>query len=76
MPTVSSSKDKGKAKMIKPEVPIKRKEYMKIDEEYARKLEAKEQEETRLNRAQQDEEANNSWDNMQAMMDADRLLAK
>nr|GEX86633.1 hypothetical protein [Tanacetum cinerariifolium] len=31
---------------------------------------------TRLSRAQQDEEANNSWDNIQAMMDADRLLAK
>nr|GEV19078.1 hypothetical protein [Tanacetum cinerariifolium] len=46
------------------------------DEEYARKLEAKKQEATRLSRAQQDEEANNYWDNMQAMMDADRLLAK
>nr|GEW03135.1 hypothetical protein [Tanacetum cinerariifolium] len=68
--------DKGKAKMIEPEVPIKRKEQMRIDEEYARKLEVEEQEAPRLSRAQQDEEANNSWDNMQAMMDADRLLAK
>nr|GEU65552.1 hypothetical protein [Tanacetum cinerariifolium] len=49
---------------------------MRIDEEYARKLEAEEQEAARLSRAQQDEEANNSWDNIQAMMDADRLLAK
>nr|GEW11153.1 putative ribonuclease H-like domain-containing protein [Tanacetum cinerariifolium] len=32
--------DKGKDKMIEPEVPIKRKEQMRIDEEYARKLEA------------------------------------
>nr|GEW01035.1 hypothetical protein [Tanacetum cinerariifolium] len=30
----------------------------------------------RLSRAQQDEEANNSWDNIQAMIDADRLLAE
>nr|GEU62812.1 glutamic acid-rich protein-like [Tanacetum cinerariifolium] len=43
IPTVSSSKDKGKAKMIEPEVPIKKKEHMRIDEEYARKLEAGEQ---------------------------------
>nr|GEU90410.1 hypothetical protein [Tanacetum cinerariifolium] len=67
---------RAKAKMIEPEVPIKRKEQMRIDEEYVRKLEAEEQEAARLSRAQQDEEASNSWDNMQAMMDADRLLAK
>nr|GEV08407.1 xylulose kinase-1 [Tanacetum cinerariifolium] len=50
---------KGKAKMIEPEVPIKKKDQMRIDEEYARKLEAKEQEAAMLSRAQQDEEANN-----------------
>nr|GEW51775.1 copia protein [Tanacetum cinerariifolium] len=60
IPTVSSSKDKGKAKMIEPEVPIKKKDQMRIDEEYARKLEAKEQEAARLSKAHQDEEANNS----------------
>nr|GFD08508.1 hypothetical protein [Tanacetum cinerariifolium] len=60
IPTVSSSKDKGKAKMIEPEVPIKKKDQMRIDDEYDRKLEAKEQETARLSRAQQDEEANNS----------------
>nr|GEY16474.1 hypothetical protein [Tanacetum cinerariifolium] len=76
IPTVTLAKDKGKAKMVEPEVPIKRKEQIRIDEEYARKLEAKEQEAARLSRAQQDKEANNSWDNMQAMMDADRLLAE
>nr|GEV56892.1 hypothetical protein [Tanacetum cinerariifolium] len=76
IPIVSSSKDKGKAKMIEPEVPIKRKEQMRIDEEYARKLEAKEQETARLSKAQQDEEANKYWDNMQAVMDVDRLLAE
>nr|GEY23966.1 hypothetical protein [Tanacetum cinerariifolium] len=58
--TVSSSNDKGKAKMIEPEVPIKKKDQIRIDEEYARRLEAEEQEAVRLSRDQQDEEANNS----------------
>nr|GEW07591.1 hypothetical protein [Tanacetum cinerariifolium] len=58
IPTVSSSKDKGKAKMIETEVPLKKKEQMRIDEEYARKLQAKEQKAARLSRVQQDEEAN------------------
>nr|GEY52553.1 hypothetical protein [Tanacetum cinerariifolium] len=40
IPTVSSSKDKGKAKMIEPKVPLKKKDHMRIDEEYARKLQA------------------------------------
>nr|GEX16544.1 hypothetical protein [Tanacetum cinerariifolium] len=44
--------DKGKAKMIEPEVPIKNKDQMRIDEEYARRLEAKEQEASRLSIAQ------------------------
>nr|GEY56922.1 hypothetical protein [Tanacetum cinerariifolium] len=57
------------------QIPIKKKDQMRIDEEYARRLEAKEQDATRLSRAQQDEKANNSLDNKQAMMDADRLLA-
>nr|GEU31793.1 putative ribonuclease H-like domain-containing protein [Tanacetum cinerariifolium] len=76
IPTISSSKDKGKAKMIEPEVSIKRKEQMRIYKEYARKLQAEEQEAARLSRAQQDEEANNSWEKIQAMMDAVRLLAE
>nr|GEZ06250.1 hypothetical protein [Tanacetum cinerariifolium] len=76
IPTVFSSKDKGKAKMIKPEVPIKKKDQIKMDEEYARQLEAKEQEAARLSRAQEDEETNISWDNTQAMMQADSLLAE
>nr|GEW45950.1 putative ribonuclease H-like domain-containing protein [Tanacetum cinerariifolium] len=36
--------DKGKAMMIEPEVPIKKKDQIMINEEYARKLEAEEQE--------------------------------
>nr|GEY49532.1 hypothetical protein [Tanacetum cinerariifolium] len=59
IPIVSSLKDKGKAKMIEPEVLIKKKDQMRIDEENAKKLEAKKQKAARLSRAQQDEEANN-----------------
>nr|GFB11946.1 hypothetical protein [Tanacetum cinerariifolium] len=47
------------------------KDQMRIDEEYARKLQAEEQKVVRLSSAQQDEEASNSWDNIKAMMDAD-----
>nr|GFA58042.1 hypothetical protein [Tanacetum cinerariifolium] len=36
--TISSSKNKGKAKIIEPEVLIKKKDQMRIDEEYVRKL--------------------------------------
>nr|GEV15834.1 hypothetical protein [Tanacetum cinerariifolium] len=46
------------------------------DKGKARKLQAKEQDIARLSRAQQEKEANNSWDNIQAMMDANRLLAE
>nr|GEV69163.1 hypothetical protein [Tanacetum cinerariifolium] len=76
IPTVSLSKDKGKAKMIEPEVPIKKKDQMRMDKEYAKQLEAEEQKAVRLSRAQQDEEANISWDNIQAMIEADSLLAE
>nr|GEV65829.1 DNA-directed RNA polymerase II subunit RPB7 [Tanacetum cinerariifolium] len=76
IPIVFSSKDKGKAKIIEPDVPIKKKYHIRMDEEYAKQLEAEEQEATRLNRAQQDEKANISWDNTQAMMEADSLLAE
>nr|GEY78305.1 hypothetical protein [Tanacetum cinerariifolium] len=48
IPTVSSSKDKGKAKMIEPKVPIKKKDQIKMDEEYAKQLEVEEQEVARL----------------------------
>nr|GEX99367.1 hypothetical protein [Tanacetum cinerariifolium] len=38
--TVSSLKDKGKAKMIEPEKPLKKKDQFALDEEVVRKLEA------------------------------------
>ncbi|GJT61862.1 hypothetical protein Tco_1005395 [Tanacetum coccineum] len=71
-PIPSNIKDKGEAKMIKPEKPLKMKEQIRLDEELAFKLQAEEEEQARLAR----EEANISWDNMQAMIEADRLLVE
>ncbi|GJS78205.1 retrovirus-related pol polyprotein from transposon TNT 1-94 [Tanacetum coccineum] len=79
----SSIKDKGKAKMDKPEVPLKKKDQIALDEEMDRNLEAQIQvefiEEERLSR-KKEEEANialiESWDNTQAMMEADFELAQ
>ncbi|GKD18210.1 hypothetical protein Tco_1207368 [Tanacetum coccineum] len=86
-PTVSvtqpSVKDKGKGIMIEPEVPLKRKDQVALDEQMARdvqaQLEAEIIEEEKLAR-KQEEEANialiESWDNTQAMMEADFELAQ
>ncbi|GJS58523.1 hypothetical protein Tco_0653307, partial [Tanacetum coccineum] len=79
----SSSKDKGKGIMIEPEVPLKRKYQIALDEQIARdiqaKLDAELLEEQKLAR-KQEEEANialiESWENTQAMMEANRLLAE
>ncbi|GKG01970.1 hypothetical protein Tco_0306675, partial [Tanacetum coccineum] len=79
----SSSKDKGKGIMIEPEVPLKRKDQIDLDEQIARdiqaKLDAKLLEEQKQAR-KQEEEANialiESWENTQAMMEADRLQAE
>ncbi|GKA77806.1 hypothetical protein Tco_0784343 [Tanacetum coccineum] len=85
-PTVSSQQsshvkdqDKGKGKMVKPE-PVKKmskKDLLRLDEELAFKLQAEEEEE-RLGRekAQQIEEANIAWDDVQAKIDADYELAQ
>ncbi|GJU84113.1 hypothetical protein Tco_1291659 [Tanacetum coccineum] len=72
------SKDKGKAKMIEPEKPLKKKDHIKFDEEEALRLQAKFDEEDRLARekAQQVEEANIAWDDIQAKIDADYQLAE
>ncbi|GJW03270.1 retrovirus-related pol polyprotein from transposon TNT 1-94 [Tanacetum coccineum] len=87
MPTVSISqpsiKDKGKGIMQEPERPLKRKEQIALDEQMARdiqaQLDAEIIEEERLER-QKEEEANialiESWENTQAMMEVDRLLAE
>ncbi|GKD13210.1 hypothetical protein Tco_1197617 [Tanacetum coccineum] len=79
----SKTKDKGKAIMIEPEVPLKKKDQVSFDEEMARNLEAQLQaeliEEEKIVR-KKEEEANialiESWENTQAMMKADRLLAE
>ncbi|GJY72442.1 retrovirus-related pol polyprotein from transposon TNT 1-94, partial [Tanacetum coccineum] len=73
-------KDKGKAIMEEPEKPTKRKDQIRHDEEVAQRLQAQMQaeleEEDRLVR-QREEEANIvSWDNMQAMIDADYQMAQ
>ncbi|GKD53486.1 hypothetical protein Tco_1286873 [Tanacetum coccineum] len=77
-PIPSNIKDKGKAKMVEPEKPLKKKEQIRLDEELSLKLQAEEEEQARLARkkAAKDEKANISWDNMQAMIEADRLLAE
>ncbi|GKE92072.1 hypothetical protein Tco_1573167, partial [Tanacetum coccineum] len=67
----SNIKDKGKAKMIEPEKPLKMKEQIRLDEELSFKLQAKEEEQARLARekAEEVEEANISWDNVQAIIE-------
>ncbi|GJU00638.1 putative ribonuclease H-like domain-containing protein [Tanacetum coccineum] len=72
------SKDKGKVKMIEPEKPLKKKDQINFDEEETLRLQAKFDEEDRLARekAQQVEEANIAWDDIQAKIDADYQLAK
>ncbi|GJX46222.1 putative ribonuclease H-like domain-containing protein [Tanacetum coccineum] len=75
---LSQVKDKGKGIMVEPEVSLKKKDQVALDEEMARNLEAQLQdeliEEEKLAR-QKEEEANialiESWDNIQAMMEAD-----
>ncbi|GJY61546.1 hypothetical protein Tco_0462203 [Tanacetum coccineum] len=74
--------DKGKGIMIEEPVVeqvklIKRLEQMRLDEELAFKLQAEEEEE-RLARekAQQTEEANIAWDDVQAKIEADYQLAQ
>ncbi|GJR31201.1 hypothetical protein Tco_1107433 [Tanacetum coccineum] len=69
--------------MIEPKVPLKKKDQVALDEEMARNLEAQLQveliKEERLAR-KKEEEANialiESWENTQAMMEVDRLLAE
>ncbi|GKD79866.1 hypothetical protein Tco_1342487, partial [Tanacetum coccineum] len=72
------SKDKGKAKMIEPEKPLKKKDQIKFDEEEALRLQAKFDEEDRLAREkdQQVEEANIACDDIQVKIDAGYQLAE
>ncbi|GJT88655.1 hypothetical protein Tco_1070372 [Tanacetum coccineum] len=81
-PKARGAKDKGKAKMVEPEKPLKKKVQIAIDEEVARNLEAQLQveleEEERISRLKEEKAIIallESWDNTQAMMDADFQLA-
>ncbi|GJQ89552.1 hypothetical protein Tco_0000691 [Tanacetum coccineum] len=79
----SKIKYKGKAIMIEPEVPLKRKDQVALDEDLARNLQAQLEaeliEEERIAR-KKEEEANialiKSWDNTQAIMVANFELAQ
>ncbi|GJZ50420.1 hypothetical protein Tco_0604610 [Tanacetum coccineum] len=76
--------DKGKGIMIEELVVekenlMKKQERMRIDEEFAFKLQAKEEEEEESlarEKAQQIEETNIAWDDIQAKIDADYQLAQ
>ncbi|GJU48557.1 hypothetical protein Tco_1218112 [Tanacetum coccineum] len=80
---LTQAKDKGKGVIVEPEVPLKKKDQIAIDEEVARNLEAQPQaeleEEERISRLKE-EKANiallESWDNTQAIMDVDFQLAQ
>ncbi|GKA11412.1 ribonuclease H-like domain-containing protein [Tanacetum coccineum] len=79
-PSQHDLKDKGKAKMIEPDKPLKKKDQIKFDEEMAKRLaeelEAELEEEERVT-IQREEEANLiSWDNTQAMIEAYYELAQ
>ncbi|GKD13529.1 hypothetical protein Tco_1197936 [Tanacetum coccineum] len=76
---ILQAKDKGKAKMVEPEKPLKKKDQIMFNKEVAQKLQAqldtKLEEEKKLAR-QREEDANIAeWYNVQAMMDADYELA-
>ncbi|GJT66387.1 hypothetical protein Tco_1017867 [Tanacetum coccineum] len=68
----------GKAKMLEPKEPLKKKDQIKFDDEETLRLQAEFDEEDRLIRekAQQVEEANIAWDEFQAKIDADYQLAE
>ncbi|GKE56287.1 hypothetical protein Tco_1495472 [Tanacetum coccineum] len=65
--------------MVEEPMKMKKKDQISLDEQLTFKLQAKEEEEERLARekAQREEEANIvSWDNVQAMIDADYQMAQ
>ncbi|GKB46029.1 hypothetical protein Tco_0896782 [Tanacetum coccineum] len=79
-PSQHDLNDNGKVKMIKPEKPLNKKDQIKFDEEVAKRLvkelEAELEEEERVT-IQREEDANLiSWDNTQAMIEADYKLTQ
>ncbi|GKF01430.1 hypothetical protein Tco_0028353, partial [Tanacetum coccineum] len=78
-PSQVNVQDKYKGKIVEPEKPMKKKELISLDKEIATKLQAEFDEKVRLARekAEKEEEANIvSWDNVQAMIDADYKMAQ
>ncbi|GJU50169.1 hypothetical protein Tco_1219724, partial [Tanacetum coccineum] len=73
--TAVKAQEKGKGIMVEESVKMKKKDQIILDEELVFKLQAEEEEEEERiprEKAQREEEANIvSWDNMQAMIDAD-----
>ncbi|GJZ43031.1 hypothetical protein Tco_0590286 [Tanacetum coccineum] len=83
-PTQAKIQDKGIAKMIEPE-PVKKlskKDQLKLDEEVAQRLQAEFDEQERIEREKAEKEAEvnialkETWDDIQAKIDADCLLAE
>ncbi|GJZ10225.1 hypothetical protein Tco_0544984, partial [Tanacetum coccineum] len=76
---ISQDKDKGKAKMIEPEKPLKKKDQFLIDEEIAQKLQdqinVELEEEEKLAKQREEDENITEWDYVQAMIDVDYELA-
>nr|GEX80259.1 hypothetical protein [Tanacetum cinerariifolium] len=72
------TEEKGKGIMIEPEMPLKKKAQISLEEELAFKLQAKEDEQERENvkKTSQIEEVNLAWDDIQAKVDADYELAQ
>ncbi|GJW42764.1 hypothetical protein Tco_0071563 [Tanacetum coccineum] len=72
-------KDKGKAKMVEPKKPKKKKDQIEYDADVAQRLQAELDEEARLEREREEEASKAAniaeWDDVQAMMDADYELA-
>ncbi|GJY62834.1 hypothetical protein Tco_0464294 [Tanacetum coccineum] len=77
----SSIKDKGKAKMDKPKVPLNKKDQIRLDEELTRRLDAKEQEVARPERENEQKQGEltieeNSKKIMELMNERKRHFAK
>ncbi|GJR54506.1 hypothetical protein Tco_1405027 [Tanacetum coccineum] len=72
------SQDKGKGILVEPEMPLKKKDQLKLDEEIARKLQAEIDEEERIARAKEEKinEANIVWDDIQAKQRRKHFAAK
>ncbi|GJS29790.1 hypothetical protein Tco_0490410 [Tanacetum coccineum] len=68
------SKDKGKAKMVEPEKPLKVKDQIRFDEQEARRLQALFDKEAMI--ANEEAQRTEEWNNIQAKIDADYELAQ